>query len=105
MSTMHGPIEPMSAPAGAVPQPPSRPGGIAEAGDTLGSVARSGDTDVVFRLARDVPLVHRLRELASDGLERLLDSWRMVVAGALGLLALGSLAAVVGGAYGHRPPP
>ena len=90
----------VGAPPGAVPQPPPP-----APPDTPEPFARGGDTDVVFRLERDLPLVHRLRELASKALDGLFENWRMVAAGALGLLALGFLAAVVGGAYGHRPPP
>jgi hypothetical protein len=59
---------------------------------------------MVFRLERDVPVVGRLREVAAEFLDRLSESWRMVAAGGVGLLALGFLATVVGGAYGHRTP-
>jgi hypothetical protein len=101
MSTTYGTTEPIP---GAVPQPPPP---VIEGWpvDRAGSAARSGDTDVVFRLERDVPLVHRLRELGAAAVDRLFESWRMVAAGGLVLLALGALAVTVGGAYGHRPPP
>jgi hypothetical protein len=101
MSTTQGPIEPMvGTPPGAIPQPPRPPGSDPEAADPF---APGGDTDVVFRLERDVPVVHRLRELAAAGVDRLFDSWRMVVAAAVGVLALVALTVMVGGAYRHRP--
>jgi len=100
MSTTHGPIEPTAGTPGAVPQPPRPFRTGPDPRDTPEAFARSGDTDVVFRLERDLPLVHRLREAVAD---RLFDSWRMVVAAGLGLLALVALAVVVGGAYRGRP--
>ena len=99
MSTTQEPNEPtMGPPPGAIPQP--SPGPLAADAET----ARSGDTDVVFRLDRDVPLLHRLRELASNSLDRLFDNRRMVMAGVLAVLALGGLAVTMGGAYRKRPP-
>jgi hypothetical protein len=105
MSTTHGPIEPMAGAPGAVPKPPRLFRTGPEAGDPPEFFARSGDTDVVFRLERDLPMVHRLRELASAAADRLLDNWRMVAAAGLGLLAVVTLALVVGGAYRGRPTP
>jgi hypothetical protein len=102
MSTMHGPTEPTpGVPAGAIPQPPPP----SPRNDPEDPFARSGDTDVVFRLERDVPLVHRLRELAVNGVELLLENWRMVAAGGVALTAVVALAIVVGGAYrAHSAP-
>ena len=103
MSTTHGPTEPAAGvPPGAIPQPPPpAPGADPQPDDP----AHSGDTDVVFRLERDVPLVHRLRELAASGVEQLLENWRMVLAGGVALAAVVALAVVVGGAYRNRPVP
>jgi hypothetical protein len=103
MSTTHGTTE-TGAPPGAVPQPPPVLGTAPEPADPADGFARGGDTDVVFRLERDIPLVRRLRELASTAADGLFESWWMVLAGAVGLLALGALAAMLGGAYRGRKP-
>jgi hypothetical protein len=60
---------------------------------------------VVFRLERDVPLVHKLHVLAARAGEQLLENWRMVLAGGVALVAVVALAVMVGGAYWHRPVP
>jgi hypothetical protein len=103
MSTTHGPIEPTAGAPGAIPQAPRPFGTGPDPRDAPETFSRSGDTDVVFRMERDLPLVHRLREAASGAADRLLDNWRMVVAAGLGLLALVALAVVVGGAYRSQP--
>jgi hypothetical protein len=110
MSQTHGPSEQsMGAPVGAVPQPP--PGlhpdlaSDLEQSQALRLSARSGDTQVVFRLNRDVPFLHRLAELARDRLERLMDNRRLVIAGAIALVAVVTLTAMIGGAYRDPPTP
>jgi len=109
MSTTQGPSEPsMGTPLGAVPQPP--PGGPPEPTEpdpsqSLRLSSRSGDTAVVFRLSRDVPFLHRLRELASDRLERLLENPRMAIAAVVSVLGVGALAVIIGDAYRPHPTP
>jgi hypothetical protein len=105
--TMQGPSEPsMGTPTGAIPQPP--PGGPPDdldPSEALRLSGRSGDTAVVFRLNRDVPLLHRLAELATDRLEWLIENRRMVAAGGVALVAVVALAATIGGAYRGHPLP
>jgi hypothetical protein len=109
MSTSEGPSEhTIGAAVGAVPQPPNPAGDFVadiDPSEPLRLTARSGDTAVVFRLDRDVPLLHRLAEKAADRLERLIENWKIVTAAAVGVLALAALALTIGGAYAERPPP
>jgi hypothetical protein len=97
-----GAIQP---PVGAIPQAPAPggPGSDSDSSQSLRLLARSGDTDVVFRLNRRLPFLRHLAEVAAERLDRLADQRRLLIAGAVVLLALGALATVMGGAY-RKPP-
>jgi len=92
-------------PVGAVPQ---APGGFVkdiDPSEPLRLLSRSGDTAVVFRLDRRLPFLRRLGERAMEGLDRLADHRRVLIAAGAGLLAVGALATMMGGAYRKHPSP
>ena len=106
MSATHGPSEhSMGASLGAVPQPPPGPPDELDQSQALRLSARSGDTQVVFRLDRDVPFLHRLAEAAGDRLEWLSENRRIVIAAVVAVLAVVALTGVIGGAYRGHPLP
>jgi hypothetical protein len=106
MSTTEGSsFEPSTgAPVGAVPQAPA-PGFIStiDPSEPMRLLSRSGDTDVVFRLERPLPFLRHLGEASADRLDRLADYRRILIAGAVVLVAVVALALVMGGAYRKAP--
>src|SRR5678815_3565819 len=108
MSPTQGPSEQsMGASLGAVPQPPPGPPNDVDddldPSQALRLSARSGDTQVVFRLGRDVPFLHRLAAVAADRLEWLSENRRIVIAAVVAVLAVVALTGMIGGAYRGRP--
>jgi hypothetical protein len=93
------------APIGAIPQttPTTSNELPVDQTERWSSEARSGDTEVVFRLERDVPMLRRLKQLCADGLDRLIEHRRILVAGVLVTAAVVALASLMGGAYRDRP--
>jgi hypothetical protein len=94
-------------PVGAIPQAPAAGGFVngIDPSEPLHLLSRSGDTAVVFRLDRRLPFLHRLADRAAQLLDRLIDQRRILVAGAVVLLALGALAMTMGRAYRTPPSP
>jgi hypothetical protein len=93
-------------PVGAIPQ--ARPDSFVakiDPSEPLRLLSREGDTDVVFRLGRGLSFLQKLREQARAWLDRLEDYRTLLIAGAVGLVALAGLSAVIGGAYHKQPTP